>query len=126
MFKLFLDDVRDPSDDTWHVARTVDDAVAMIEFFGFPREIAFDHDMGVDDNGDLLPTGMDFVNIIQENILDGEWRFPSDFSFSVHSSNPDGAKNIRSKMGNLMKFAPLEAGYFYAPYIPVQVHYCSI
>lgn len=47
MIKLFLDDVRNPPDDTWVVVRSYDEFVNYIEKEGVPDFISFDHDLGL-------------------------------------------------------------------------------
>ena len=65
--------------------------------------VSFDHDMGMDENGNLLPTGMDFAKWLVEH--DQEHNILSDeFYFRVHSANGPGAANIRSLMESYLKF----------------------
>ena len=65
--------------------------------------VSFDHDMGMDEQGNLLPTGMDFakwlVEYDQEHNVLGD-----DFYFIVHSANGPGAANIQSLMESYLKF----------------------
>lgn len=42
--KLFVDDIRDPKDDSWTVARKVEQAIRLISQFKFD-EISLDHDI---------------------------------------------------------------------------------
>lgn len=95
--KLFIDDLRNAPDSTWVVARTSDDAIAIIAE-GIPQVISFDHDLGG------LDTAMKVVNFIMESVLDGYLVFPIEFLFTVHSANPVGAENITVKMNNLLNF----------------------
>ena len=101
--KLFLDDKRHPPDDSWHVVRTVDEAVLFIDHWGVPNFISFDHDLGEDKQGNELPNGSDLSKIIVEKVLDKKWVLPEDFSFKVHSSNFDGGDNIWYRMHNLIR-----------------------
>jgi len=94
-WKLYLDDIRHPSDSTYIVARTVEEAQQLIEQYGVPKHISFDHDLGVDDMDNLLPTGYDFAKWLVEMDMDGEIRLPDNFTFEVHSQNPVGRKNIK-------------------------------
>lgn len=95
--KLFIDDLRNAPDSTWVVARTSDDAIAIIAE-GIPEHISFDHDLGGDD------TAICVVNFIIEAVLDGLFRFPENFTFNVHSANPVGAANITGKMNGILNF----------------------
>lgn len=95
--KLFIDDLRNAPDSTWVVARTSDDAIAIIAE-GIPQVISFDHDLGGDD------TAICVVNFIIEAVLDGLFRFPENFTFNVHSANPVGAANITGKMNGILNF----------------------
>ena len=97
MFKLFLDDTREPDKGTI-LARSVDEAVDLINKNGFPNFISFDNDLG------SHLEGIDFVNIIIQNTLDKKWIIPQDFSFEVHSDNIPANENIKFKMNNLLLF----------------------
>src|SRR4051812_24062717 len=85
--KLFLDDIRDPPNDTWTVARSYREAVELVQHQGFPETVSFDHDLG---DG---PTGMDFAHWLVAFDLDHNV-MPDKFTFQVHSANPVGRDNI--------------------------------
>ena len=60
--KLFVDDVRDAPDDSWHVVRTVTEAIrCLYRFKADIKEISIDHDIGhvnvqaYDDEGVWIP-----------------------------------------------------------------------
>ena len=102
MFKLFLDDVRDPPDDSWMVARSYSEAVALIEQNGFPDSVAFDHDLG---KAPILEdkTGMDLAHYLID--LDIEHHsMPDHFTYTVHSANPSGVANIKGLMEGYLRF----------------------
>ena len=42
--KLYVDDIRSPKDDSWHIARTITDAISAIDIFDF-EVISLDHDI---------------------------------------------------------------------------------
>jgi len=90
MYRLFLDDERDPPSDgqEWIVVRTFDAAIAYVAANGMPGFISFDHDLGEE------KTGYDFakwlVDWLEENHI------PPEFDYYVHSQNPVGAANIES------------------------------
>lgn len=97
MYKLFLDDLRDPPGDDFVVARTSCEAIDIVSRRGMPGLISFDHDLGGDD------TAIVFINAIIEKVLDRELIFPNGFSYRIHSANPVGSENIRSKMDCILK-----------------------
>lgn len=110
---LFLDDVRDPKTTYMfvtgnvRVARTYGEFVSLIEKYGLPTIVAFDHDLG--DNKSLLDsypkkewfskelnrayTGADAARYLVQYCLDNKKKLPLTM---VHSANPDGAANIHS------------------------------
>lgn len=96
-WELFLDDIRKP-DKNMTLAKSVDEAIDLINKNGFPEFISFDHDLGED-----VPSGKDLVNIICDNVLDLKWSIPYNFKYQVHSDNTVGAENIRCLMNNLLK-----------------------
>ena len=85
--RLWIDDLRDPPDDTWTWAKSssvacqhvLSDAVA---------EISFDHDLGGDD------TAMPVALLIEERAYNGiappQWH--------VHSANPVGRANLQATL----------------------------
>jgi len=115
---LFLDDERMPKDVTWmligdvggwgadwKIVRSYDEAVAWVTEHGFPDVISFDHDLGLmhyaNDYSDGK-TGYDFAKWLVEYDLDTD-SMPSNFTFTVHSKNPVGAKNICSQLNNYIR-----------------------
>lgn len=106
---LFIDDVRSPEDVgfknvDFYVVRTGLDAVNYIEY-NKPQYIAFDHDLGFDEYGDLLKTGMWVATwLVNQDCRDPKKGYiTKSFRFSVHSANPIGKKNIESLLNNYMK-----------------------
>lgn len=95
---LFIDDIRNPVDSkNWIIARNSKDAIKIIKN-DFPQKISFDHDLGGDD------TAMNVVNFIIDATLDKKIAIPVNFEFFVHSANPVGAKNIKTKLNNFLLF----------------------
>lgn len=99
-YALFLDDERFPpgsirGDLPWVVARSYGIAVNIIQAFGFPQFVSFDHDLGED------RSGMDFAKFIVSADSDS-CVLDKDFAFDVHSMNPIGAENIRSLMNSYL------------------------
>lgn len=103
-WKLYLDDIRTPEDYYYIVSRSVEDAQKLVLICGSAEFISFDHDLGVDEDGNILPTGYDFAKWLVEMDMDGIITIPSDFSFEVHSTNPIGAKNIYELLNSYLKY----------------------
>lgn len=96
-YKLFIDDLRFPVTEDWVVARQSGDAINIVQQNGFPQEISFDHDLGYDD------TSIRFLRWIAEALMDGKLTISENFTYSVHSQNPVGAKNIHTYMQCILK-----------------------
>lgn len=97
-YKLFLDDIRNPPDESWIIARNYEEGVKIVKELGLPKEVSFDHDLGMSDK-----TGKDFANFLIQYDLDNNV-MSDDFQFNVHSANPVGAANIRSIMSGYLEF----------------------
>ncbi len=113
-YKLWLDDIRNPPDDSFVVARSYAEAGALIIRDGFPNFVSFDHDLGEG------LTGYDFAKLLVEidqdrsaykpdnEIWEGfdlrKMLMPEDFAFTVHSANPVGRDNIEYILNNYLKF----------------------
>jgi hypothetical protein len=93
--KLWIDDdastpgmelFRYPPDNTWLIATSVSIAKALVEVHGFPEELGLDHDLGNE-------KVMNFLYWLEE-------KYPESMppKWSVHSMNPEGAKNITAFM----------------------------
>lgn len=93
MYKMFLDDERNPPDNDYVVCRSTDEAINYIKKNGWPYHFSFDHDLGGDD------TVVEFLKRLY-NIWDEKTSIPSYF---VHSANPIGKKNIISFMESWKK-----------------------
>lgn len=98
MYKLFIDDERDPVRDDWVIARSSAEAIKIIEERGCPQEIAFDHDLGQNDT-----VTRNFLRWFEDALLDGKIRMPELFTFSVHSQNPIGAAKIKGHVQALVQ-----------------------
>ena len=101
-WKLYLDDIRYPDDSTYIIARTVEEAQQLIEQYGVPEYISFDHDLGMDEMGNILKTGYDLAKWLVEMDMDGVITLPKSFTFEVHSQNPVGAENIRAYLSSYL------------------------
>lgn len=96
-WRLFLDDERHPVTPDWVIARSSAEAINMCRERGLPQEVAFDHDLGGDD------TSMAFLAWLTNALLDNQVSFPKGFTYSVHSQNPIGVRNIEGLMNNLLR-----------------------
>ena len=119
LWRLFLDDVRDPPLDpdariadedhplgNWIVVRSVAFAIAACQTeIGRPSFVSFDYDLGInssmptvnDRHGkqvlNFLPTGYDFAAYLVFSDLNTDSDFLSeDFNWTVHSLMPEGRK----------------------------------
>ena len=107
-WRMFIDDIRFPVIPEWMIARSPIEALDMLGRYGWPSHISFDFDLGFAFNGkeiNVLPVIRDlraFLESSQEYI-------PAHFAFSVHSSNPEGAKAIKTEMNNLLKLYQKDA-----------------
>lgn len=117
MWKLFLDDLRNPQQiypktyTTFTVARSFQEALDLLTEKGCPSFISFDHDLSDEHyHGDFsrTPTGLDFAWRLISIDLDmrggGKAFIPDEFSYAVHSMNPVGAANIRGALESYFKF----------------------
>ena len=102
--KLYLDDIRNPKSDEFMIVRSFEEAVKFVENNQIPEYISFDHDLGTDINGWLLPTGYDFAKWLIEMDLDNIYQFPNNFQYNVHSANPIGKHNIETILDNYLNF----------------------
>lgn len=102
--KLYLDDLRKLPDNSFYLARSYRDAINYVKEYGIPSFISFDHDLGVDSNNILLPSGYDFAKWLVEMDLENLYTFPKDFDFIVHSANPVGKNNIEAILNNYLHF----------------------
>lgn len=102
--KLYLDDIRNLPNESYTLVRSYDEALKYVKENGIPAFISFDHDLGVDENEKLLPTGYDFAKYLVDMDMNNILVFPKDFSFYVHSANPVGKQNIESYLNGYLKF----------------------
>lgn len=93
--KIWLDDVRTPPDQTWIWCRNSEDFLAITKYPPCIEHVAFDHDLGEDSLN-----GSELAGMLAERCIEFDY-CPS---FSCHSDNPDGKKNILSKMESLQRF----------------------
>lgn len=104
LWKLYIDDLRTPVDESFVIARTLKEAQELVVMYGVPMFISFDHDLGMGDDGEILPSGYDFTKWLVEMDMEGTIMIPRGFDFKVHSQNPVGAKNIAHYLRNYLDF----------------------
>lgn len=109
---LFLDDLREPTDQQIEFAKSFPDAELIIirsskaakihtlKMGYAPIYIFFDHDLGEDD------FGFDTVMYYLDWLI--EMYYEADVGYSIHSSNPNGRLNIISKMESWKKSKTLK------------------
>lgn len=82
---LYLDDSRDCPKD-FVLAKTIEEAIYYLKNFKV-NILSLDHDLGIDKNGKLLPTGYDLVKYICENNIYIKEVY-------LHTDNPVGRENM--------------------------------
>lgn len=96
-YALFLDDERIPKTNRrFIIARSYQEAVAIVEEKGLPSYVSFDHDLGAG------PSGYDFAKYLVTYFQDhAEVNM---FEWNIHSANPVGAHNINSYLNNFVRY----------------------
>lgn len=97
--KIFIDDIRNPPDDTWTLVRTVTEAIRTINRFRYDiKVISFDHDISypVEVNGLSRPYPSPETFQAVAYYVKQIWSdIPEDApKIVIHSANPIGAKEI--------------------------------
>lgn len=83
--------------------------------YGIPDFISFDHDFGVDENNNLLPTGYDFAKWLVEQDMNLDYTFPHNFSFYVHSFHFLKYHQVLRTNYHKLLFLMILYSYFYFP-----------
>lgn len=102
--RMFLDDIRVPKHEYDVIVRSYEEAIEFVNINGIPSFISFDHDLGCDENGNLLKSGYDFAKWLVDMDIKEIHKFPNDFQFNIHSANPIGKNNINSILNNYFIF----------------------
>lgn len=89
--KIYLDDLREPYDDSWTIAKTIEEFQQLVLSGEAITQMSFDHDLG-----ENVPTGMDATKWFVELCLDEPSYGENLEIVLVHSANPPGAENILS------------------------------
>lgn len=103
-YTLYLDDIREPKNDYDVIVRTYESAINHILVHGIPKYISFDHDLGLDSDGNIAKSGYDLAKWLVDSVIDGKLEFPDNFDFNVHSANPIGKNNIEAILNNFLLF----------------------
>ena len=82
-YRMFIDDIRSPSNNDMIVCRSSAEAIDYIKINGLPYFMSLDHDLGGTD------TVMDFIKAMTDLYPDGP--VPQ---YQIHSANPEGSKNM--------------------------------
>lgn len=82
--KMYVDDLRLPTDDSWTVIRSVDEAIRNLQN-GTVTEMSLDHDMG-----DRASEGGDCIRVVLWMCEYGFW--PA--AITLHTANPVGRDNM--------------------------------
>ena len=100
-YKLFLDDLRIPTDiypntinEDWVIIRNLTDFKKTVETMGVPEYISFDNDLG-----DSLEEGKDAAKWM----VFEKWLDISDMNFIVHSANVSGVREYVTDLLNNWK-----------------------
>ena len=108
MNKIFLDDERDPPDDTWLVFRTAPRLIKHLADVGGGGRtgwdgmtLSLDHDLGDPEAG----TGYDVVSYLEEfyHWAANQDQFIPDMTIYVHSQNPVGRAKMVQGISNIYK-----------------------
>lgn len=100
--RLWIDDIRNAPDDTWHVARTVTDAIRVLSQVAC-TEISIDHDIShevtVDGISRPYPCSETFMPVARYMALLYRLRQSVDIAFptiTIHSSNVVAGKEMKA------------------------------
>jgi hypothetical protein len=94
--KIYLDDLRTPSDNSWFIIRNHHDFIHKISTsFNQIECISFDHDLGEE------KTGFDCAKYLIEYCMNNNLTPPQTY---VHSANPVGRENIIYLINNYLTF----------------------
>lgn len=99
MYKMFIDDERDPIGDGWVVLRSYDEVVDYLRGFDVcPSYVSFDHDLGEGKTG--YDVALLFIDEDARSM--GKW-MPKDFQFFCHTQNPVGKHNIEQALNRYLE-----------------------
>ncbi|NMM65461.1 hypothetical protein HBE96_23060 [Clostridium sp. P21] len=105
---LYLDDLRDCPED-FVIARTVEEAIYYLENYDI-NILSLDHDLGEDENGNLLPTGYDLVKYMCENGLRASKVY-------IHTDNPPGRINMYETLLGARRRGFIDSDIYNCPFV---------
>lgn len=95
--KIWLDDLRNPPDNTWWVCRTASYCIQCLKDFSTKVDtISLDHDLGNDEDG----TGYDVVKFLEEQAVRDNL-VPQ--NIKIHSANPVGRQNMQAGIDSIKR-----------------------
>ena len=97
--KLFLDDIRQPYDSEWIVARNFSEFKDIIQNSTTIEEISFDHDLGQNEI-----SGHDIAKWFVNHCMDHDQISKHLRRIIVHSDNPPGRENIAGFLESARSF----------------------
>lgn len=103
-WSLFLDDKRDPPSDDWDLAKTVEEAIKLVEAKGPPSEMSLDFSLGWDQR-----SGDKFVDWFCDQVWAGSFR-GSGTAFAVHSSAMYEPLKMCDKLEACLQSIPVAVG----------------
>ncbi|WP_019227239.1 cyclic-phosphate processing receiver domain-containing protein [Sedimentibacter sp. B4] len=108
---LYVDDLRD-CPQGFIIARTIEKALYYFENF-YIGILSLDHDLGLDQQENLLPTGYDLVKIICEKGLRAD-------KIYIHTDNPVGRENMYKTLLSAQNrgFIAYDISIYNYPFIP--------
>ena len=108
---LYLDDLRD-CPESFILARTIEEAKYYLENF-VVRILSLDHDLGIDEKGNLLPIGYDLVKYVCENGLRAD-------NIYLHTDNPVGRLNMHETLIGAQRrgFIDIDIEIYNRPVVP--------
>jgi hypothetical protein len=97
--RLWIDDIHDPPDKNWMIARTSSHAISLLGEIQFDF-ISFDHDLGGDDNS------MKIFDFIEKKFYQDGVMFH--FDWFIHSANPAGKRDLHTALTRLFEKINIE------------------
>ena len=95
--KIFLDDIRNPPNDSWVIIRSTEELITFYQENHKDIDIlSLDHDLG-----DGLKTGYDFLLWLEERVFHGKINLPN--CIIVHSANSVGQLNMIQKIRTIFE-----------------------
>jgi hypothetical protein len=116
--RLYLDDIRTPTDDTWQVVRSYDEFVSHLRLNGLENYdvISLDHDLGEQAMNEFHNNALPNYKLNYDNIINektgydcAKWLVAESMvkkiplpQIYVHSANPIGSANIMGYVNNYL------------------------